>query len=355
MKHTLSLIILFFSLFSYSQDSTKVGDEYLKGRVRSYSEVYFKYKKFGTEFKKTDFEHTSSSYQFNKNGKVVEEQEYYYGGKEKASKRVYKYDENGEEIEEVVFTGDGQISAKYLYKNTYSKEQLLIGYTVLPEGHYSKILYYSNSQARQITSYSSDGTIYRIRKFNFSGVINNYTEFYADGSLQSNNNYNEHGNIILEVDYNIDGTIFQRKVYEYDDFQNLIKRTEYNSAGDISHSWNNKLVFDNNQNIIDEKVIENSVLIYHYKSEYNVNREKIKSTKIDSNGKIMYEKNYSYKYDKNGRVIEKLIMNENNELTSKSVYKFDVYGNLIERKYLKMVNSELIPRSGQTWVIEYFE
>lgn len=186
---------------------------------------------------------------------------------------VYKFDENGNKIEENNFNSKGQLHYKLIYKynekgnlfessslpNKYGKSKQTYHYNT--KGKLTKINYYRNEKFFMEDYYQYDD----------KGNLIDYSSWTADPKKlqwQTHFKYNEQGNLIEKehhrsennsyvetFKYDDKGNIIiiekgadEKTTYVYDEKNNVIQKTYYNEKDEIQRSLNFEYEYDNNDN-----------------------------------------------------------------------------------------------------------
>jgi len=204
-----------------------------------------------------------------------------------------------------------------------------------------KSIYYSIYEARKSNglilkgSKCSDCANDNFLLFNKNGNIEENITYYDNGELSKIiYAYNNKGEIILEVEYDLDGVLKNKYIYEYDKKGNKTKTESYsNEKIDyqtiFEYDDNNKLIVSyhydldkwigvNLENFLDSKTT--------YK--YDINGNLIEQSTYSRSGSL--EKRLSKKYDKNIVVVVHTLTIGNYLKDIRSDYKYDEFGNEIE-------------------------
>ena len=216
MKRTILFAVL-LSLLTVSVSAQKAkaperqgwsnwSDDSLYGNVESITITkYILTDKFGEIIKDGTID--KKVYKFNQQGDVIEEA-YYYGDGSLWWKDLYKYDSKGNIIEKATYNSDGSLWWKDLYKY--------------------------DSQGNKIESayYNSDGSLnYKhLYKYDSQG---NKIEVAEDGFIHSplcqktKYKYDSKGNKIETARYFSNGSLDYKYLYKYDSKGNEIKKARY--------------------------------------------------------------------------------------------------------------------------------
>lgn len=168
-----------------------------------------------------------SSFGYNNKENMIES--YYYINSELAYRGTYKYDDMGNEIENLQFDGDASIaSEKWTCKYDDAGnmiEELLDGV----------------ESYRKVYKYDKEGNVIEMSE---SG---NMGQSYRDYTIQKTFSYklDEEGNIVEKITYNSDNNIVSSSLY--DEMGNEIERKRY-SSDQLVESYTTKYTYDQKQN-----------------------------------------------------------------------------------------------------------
>ncbi len=258
---------------------------------------------------------------------------------------------NGKPSYEVWYNKDGSFNRKYSYKYD-DKNNLIIkkdsGYyeSINVKRHYydykgnlqtvlSHYLDEYNSYSYRIYKYDNLDRLIREEYYSEEGYHYSFNRFYNEeddklirierhfplGKLKTNTNdneivlytydYDKLGNITRELRFNEETQMVNRKiVYEYDDFNNLIKRTSYRSLTEINVFDRQEYTFNKKNLKIKEKRISSTLDNEVMKMQYSENNYIIEVNLVK--GDKEYKIKFDYKFDKNGNWV-KVIKNVNDE------------------------------------------
>lgn len=256
------------------------------------------------------------------------------------SKWIYKYDENGNCIE----------NYSYEYKNPSKKDQNDSDFTNIDEEgrHYKGGLVKKRTPTYDANGRIVEWTIYehtdkRLKKKHLKKETikydnqGNVVERKSNGKLGNRHTfkYDDHGNMI-EKSFESGGKLRRLYIYEFDHKGNLTIEKEY---------------------IYFQKDKEESEKFYKYDKKGN----KIQSKKFFSSGGYPLIK--TYKYDENGNLIEAGVESRNINVNYKESYQYDEKGNKTEciqtdgrktpleiRRWFRDSDSY-----GEFWEYEYYE
>jgi len=185
-------------------------------------------------------------FKYNDNGNKIEESEYKFDGS-LIRKYIYKYDDKGNRIEISQYKSDGSLGGKYICK------------------------YDDKGNKTERSWYKSDGSLdwKCICKYDYKGNEVERSWYKSDGSLDWTciYKYDDNGNKIEESEYKPDGQNEWKDIFKYDDSGNNEGKSWHKSDG----SFKEKKMYNNHGDITED--------------EYN---------------------GYEYKYDKQGNWIEKI-------------------------------------------------
>lgn len=256
------------------------------------------------------------------------------------SKWIYKYDENGNNIEEY----------SYEYKNPSKKDQNDSDFTNIDE----EGRHYKGGLAEK-----------RTPTYDANGRIVEWTIYESDKRLKKKHltketiKYDKKGNV---VEHKSNERLGDRHTFKYDDHGNMIEKS-FESGGKLRRQYIYK--FDNKGNLTIEKEY-----IYFQKDK----EESEKFYKYDKKGKMIESNEFfssggyplikTYKYDENGNLIEVCVYNRNLGIYYyKESYQYDEKGNQTEciqtdgrktplkiRRWFRESDPD-----GEFWEYEYYE
>ena len=267
-----------------------------------------------------------SSVHYDANGNTVEETTYNQNDGTIFAKTNYRYNQDGNLIEEVTTKGDAKTKTIYRYDSTGSKKEM-VSYrqdgTVDRKGIY---VYDSDNNLVESLGYLSDGRLYS-------------KELYA---------YDSSGNVVEQKNS------ISRFTYAYDEDGNMIEMIKYardfNNLDSAEYNIANWIVFgyDSLENLTSEIVYKPDTTV-KVRSTFEYDRKGNVSTEIDysSEGRVDYT--VTYKYDKRGNVIEESGIEK--ERTFKNIYKFDRKGNKREWIVFDQINE---PKTLEKYLYEKY-
>ena len=144
-------------------------------------------------------------------------------------KKVYKYDENGNLVEELTYSPDGK-ELRVTVLNTYDSNGNLI--EVIDKGKYSNstthILYKYDAQGNMIEKLRTDDSDYQ----DWWRTLKKFDSF---------------GNEIENIEYKAEDTEYSRTLYIYDKYSNLIE-TKYSYPDGRATNYTRSITYDSNGN-----------------------------------------------------------------------------------------------------------
>jgi hypothetical protein len=270
----------------------------LKGKVKSYMTISLKsdgsiyYKRLfnfdekGNALSNTEYDNKTgnirsiSNFKYDENGNIVERIFNFTNnsGRSSVSRKTFKYDKNNFWIEETQYNSESEIeeikknefvpdSIKTI-KNNYGETAKRIVFLTNGKGIDSSIhQYYDNNNIKDIYHYS-DGKLTLKYHFNEKGRhiktwtngkltyndsliydgLDNIIEKYHIGEngnfkYKETYKYDNNHNIVEQLKWKLDETlpksliIWQKIIYNYDNFKNKTKETVYRSDGSISFTY----------------------------------------------------------------------------------------------------------------------
>jgi len=228
-----------------------------------------------------------------------------------------KYNKDGNKTEITHYNVDGSSDYKFIYlfdeieniKSTLTfdsegelKRKTLQKYgenrnlIEVEESKYSRLL--GSEKTRTIFKYDNKNNCIEESEYNSSGVLK--TKIICK---------NDHkGNRVEEKKYSGDGKTMGTKIYQYDSNRNIIIEDTYISKGSLPNQVRSRVLKDSIEilNYSDDKYHR-----YRYVFNYNENGDMIEESFHESDGSIAWKYIYKYKYDKKGNWIEMIgIRNE---------------------------------------------
>lgn len=288
MKNVCSIliIVLLFFGFNYNNKSQDALSNENKKVIKSIKSKAFKVRKIRKRLKTDEIEYDYDNYikEFDKNGKIIKEVNYFVDGEE--TEIEYLYDDKDSLIEKIVYDiNDDEREIKYALKYEYENNKLKNVYGLNDEKEVIRVSEYI---------YNENGfTVLEFYEGKKEEKENNILKKY-------NNNYQE---ISFEKNWD-DGKYREKRLYFYNE--------------------NNKLDSINNY-------YEDNLLFKHkYTFQDSVSIVQLINYQVESEGKLVWTR----EYNKNDEVIS-FIQNVNkktNDALQYYDYKYDEYGNWIEKK-----------------------
>ena len=223
-------------------------------------------------------------------------------------KTEIKFDKRGNEIEKKYI--DEVIIEPLIYSYEYNDKNDIIKESIEYKGTHTyesksnetryKFEYDNNDKIKKISYffYHSD-KVSAYMLYIYSGEKLLKTEYYTYGDKPENETfYNEKEKIIEYKRYNYRNLV-EKRLYDYDDEGNLITYKEFrykNKTPDTS--LNIEYIYDNMNNMIEEKKTIDNKLSYLIRYEYNNKNELIKKNNYNKKEKFLSSE--EYEYDENG-------------------------------------------------------
>jgi len=278
----IAVIILIFSFYCCSEKEKQENDlikNNIKGNVKSTKTGTFKaIEKFGEIVKGQVYSPPFTEIFFNEKGYIIEENQYKNGSL--SWKTKCKYEKNNI-IEKNGYNSDGQISSKteleYDQKGNIIKKTKYPVIKIFWKGKRIKyettFKYNKNGNKIEENRFNSDNTLGTKVKFKYNekGDVIEVNEYNSDGSLRVKKRftYTISGNIEEEIAYKPDGDLFWKNVYKYNKnndyseyliFNNkdiLDSKITYEYQYDNHNNWIKKIEFSNEKpDVIVEREIE---------------------------------------------------------------------------------------------------
>ncbi|HUM50798.1 MAG TPA: hypothetical protein PK431_03245 [Chitinophagales bacterium] len=180
------------------------------------------------------------------------------------------------------------------------------------------------------------------------------TEYDRNGEIMSIFQYSDNDNNIVKNVRDIKGKIIERRVYFNGDYQTLtgLDRVTYDLNG--KQNLTNIIEYDEKENEIENTKYNSDGSIGNKTiSKYDNSGNKTEEYDYDSDGNL-YSKTIT-KYDKNGKEIESNIYDSDDNIESKSINKYDEKGNKIENYYYNngsLVSKEICKYDNRGNIIE---
>jgi hypothetical protein len=279
VKNFLLLLLLpFLYSFSDNNNSKNVLDERnLRGKVAILEETSYQ----GVDESgvvQRDSLLRKQEYNYDKEGKLLEQISTSYIKDVVHHKTVNKYDEKGNLIEFISTVSEKDV----LHQKTTNK-------------------YDEKGDKIESTEYNTDGNLIKkiTIKYDEKGNKTMYTQNFKKGGMHLKNIeiYDKVGNI-LESYFNCIDSL------EYNENGNMIEKTYYSYYSDTILKINRiaNFKYDKNGNLLE-------------KTDYYKNKMRFKCT---------------YKYDENGKILQKIVFNSDSSMESKDTYKYEENGYIIE-------------------------
>jgi len=252
MKKSLSLSLLLFTLYGYTQNiSIDLKSENLKGKVKSYTKkTQIKSKENDTFVLKYH-----EKYVFNKDGSIKDIEN--YGNDQKLdSKEVFEY-ESQKLVQITQYNATGSVGKTTLFD--YNENGKLI----------SKKKFNSQGKLQYETSYIYNKKDQLTTQQKLIPSINY--------SMKEDYKYDAKGNMIERIKKTRIGS--PKEVFAYNQKNLPIKKSEYNALGELF-----------------------SIITY----QYNEQGDKTSLKKEDNTGKVTYYEAYTYQYDSKNNWTEKI-------------------------------------------------
>lgn len=214
---------------------SEIGFHNLKGNVKSVLIIRYKVKQNFENMLKDKMEGNPIKYSFNKDGKIVEELEY-FSDFDLYSKKVYKYDNNNY-IGYSEYDSKGALETKTVIKKGNIKNEI-IEEAISPDGNIIRRFNYFYDSKGKINKKIMNSYILKwivktkINYKNGNEVEKIYSENEDDLFRMENLKYDENGNE-LEVKYfdkNGELTKIETSDYEFDSKDNWTKRINYKNS-----------------------------------------------------------------------------------------------------------------------------
>lgn len=215
------------------------------------------------EKKRLDYEHDFVK-KYNINGNLSEANFYNVDGK-LLYNQLYKYDDQGNKIEEITIHANGDKIRKILIYDGNGNE-VEVAFYVKEDLNYKTYTTYSNN-GRKVES-----------------VVHNPSNNQKSKTVFIND---ENGNNIEMLGYNYDGSLDFKQISKYDSRGNGIEWAHYRQDGSLEYQYKRK--FDSRNNEIEWEIVYDS----------------------DLNKPDYLKKSWTYKYDNNNNWVEKIFFEDN--------------------------------------------
>ncbi len=214
---------------------------------------------------------------YNEDGLLIENVSYAKG--KVSTKYTYEYNDNGNLIVEAHYVYDNSGNVFYYTQNTYSHDEdgVLKSCELDENGDLYTISYEYDSEGRlaSLQKSNKDGEIILHTEYNYSENNEGYTKInYTPDGIQKDV-YDKNENMIEYSSENSNGVVTSNIIFEYDDYNNIIKST--NNKGVITefkNTYENSLLISI-QTFVDGE--ETEITEYKYDKYDNRIKEKVSS------------------------------------------------------------------------------
>lgn len=186
-----------------------------------------------------------------------------------------------------------------------------------------------NGNNVQTNEYWSPTEVKSIQKVTLQNkrLIQTNTEYhFSDGIRHAKHvyNYNDKGLITTDLIYNVYGALASKRLYKYDDHNNIIWVREVDGDGEIYSTITTEYEYEGNK------------MVYSKENDEYIT---INKWKYDTNGILIADYyqwddlvwDSSYEYDNEGKVIKKICKNGKGEIKYITTFKYSDKGDLIEK------------------------
>jgi len=330
IKNITSIVI--FSLF-ISHSTSSIAIDTLKyklyGKVKSIkvnSYETLKWSEKGNKCCYSDYDDLS----FNAQGFLIEKVN--YRRSDGKLSKVNNYFENGTIKSEKTYH-IGCLSGKYVY----SKSGKLIEVSHYSEGTLSFVsinTYDENDSLIEFTNYEPVGVINRKVTYEYNSDYSTHKKIETDSHGDKNitlYEYDEHNNLIFSSKFNSSNILVRKKIWKYDNNNNVIK---IEVKGDFFGRKNKMIYFyDKRNNRIKSKYYEDGESISERSYIYDENNLVIETIATSQHYHTYIKR--TFKYDSNDNVIEESKFNSSGVITEKVLNKYNNYGDVIEEVLYK--------------------
>lgn len=227
-----------------------------------------------------------TSIRYNAAGNKVEEQTFNSTDGTVLSRINYRYDPDGNIVEEVKTKGNEKTKLVYRYDSTGNKKEIVSYRQDGTVDRKSVFIYDDNNNQIESRGYLSDGRQFSKDSFAYDSIGNmieqknsltRFTYFYnSDGSMvemiKSKRDFNILDSLVYKVSdrllftydnvgnmaslavYKSDSSLKARSTYQYDSKGNVIQEADYSADGRVDYTVSYK--YDKRQNVIEESGIE---------------------------------------------------------------------------------------------------
>ena len=342
-----------------SKEKSDVSADRLHGNVRSVLITNYKLKPTPEKFQKG--RHVLTSYsRYDANGNIVEFTtsaiEDTADGEVinlKASKTVYKYDNEGNMTAKNTYKPSGAIedSSFYVVDNTGNQIDY---FTYKGDGSVeSKLTSLYNNQGiiLESTEYTK-GKLTARNTYKYDSKFNNTEEscYEADGTLKWKEvfGYDKKGRRNEVTDYKVNGRFEARFTYKYDEKDNMVEENEYNSDTSQKHKRITNRYAANGAVVETNRYNDDGILVFWLK----LDREGIKMTNTSYNDDGSFKGITTKTYDDHGNESEedRFFSNESLNVKFRHTYEYDKEGNWTR----KITHKNEIPMEVTERRIEYY-
>jgi hypothetical protein len=239
---TLSLCSLFLTVsFAQNNNCKEMG---LKGNVKNIRETQYKLNDINPGLNEV----LLTTFSFNKKGQKIEETTTDVGGDLKNNHKI-SYDKSGNISSESKQTPT--VNGNFITKYKYNASKQLTKKEVTSNGRLI---------ATHIYDYDEKGNVVKREIQKKLGLLDIYNEKFDC-------KYDENNRLIEEI--HLDGTYYIKTVYQYNEKDQIIHRTEYNSRG--GSTYESDFVYDELDNLSTETATYkgNKTFDYSYVYEYD--------------------------------------------------------------------------------------
>lgn len=250
----------------------------------------------------------------------------------------YKYDENGNRTECIIYGEDNEtIESRTEYKYDENGNEIEIIYYWGNEisGHWEQD-YDDNGNQIECRTYSSTGELEEKTEYKYdeNGVLTEKVQHNERLSINYTNKYDSHGNITESINYKQGtGEIETTEIneYDYDTYGNMTKRV-YSRNDRIDYKYDYTYIYDDNGNILKE-------------TEHVVWEGRIPALDV--------ERVFEYTYDENGNCVEEIYYDENGGIIGKTVFTYDENGNRTKLAGYTCIDGEYVLAEESEWRVIY--
>ena len=275
---------------------------------------------------------------FNENGHLIERRTYILDGN-MFFKATYDYDKSGNKIEEVDSNQEGnnkkvRITFKYDDKGNVIANNYIKDNDSISNKNSWVYKYDANGNMIQEKRFDEKGnlTFMKIIFYNEKGRCMKENFYTTDSTFDGGYTFNddENGNIIEWNKLDSNGTSTGRETYKFDNLNNEIEWCKYNSKN-VLHD-RNSYKYDSNGNKIEEwdsTFYGSLTSVFTYK--FDINGNKVEKNHFLSNGNTSGKETYDY--DSKGNLIQHNFFNKDGSLRYNTSYNYiyDEKGNWVKK------------------------